>query len=172
MLVLVCPAMGNRKKIQGPAIVAVRAGTLCNQSSRAKWNCASALSFGEPHEELKSQRYVLRKQHRKSTNLHNREKRGFAATNRGKPSQIRFSCFCSPTLSQNHASSIPGSLHNMTEPTPTNGPSAAALDPVSTRVALATSSTSARIAQLRTIDDKITNGSECDLVSGRWVVGA
>lgn len=48
----------------------------------------------------------------------------------------------------------------MTEPTPTNGPSAAAIDPVSTRVALATSSTSIRIAQLRTIDDKIINGSE------------
>ncbi|KAL1902844.1 translational activator of GCN4 [Sporothrix stenoceras] len=47
----------------------------------------------------------------------------------------------------------------MTEPTPTNGPSAAAIDPVSTRVALATSSTSLRIAQLRTIDDKIINGN-------------
>ncbi|CAK7228443.1 translational activator of GCN4 [Sporothrix bragantina] len=47
----------------------------------------------------------------------------------------------------------------MTEPTPNNGPSAAALDPVATRVALTTSSTSARIAQLRTIDDKITNGN-------------
>ncbi|ERT03093.1 hypothetical protein HMPREF1624_01398 [Sporothrix schenckii ATCC 58251] len=46
----------------------------------------------------------------------------------------------------------------MTEPTLTNGSSTAALDPVSTRVALATSSTSIRIAQLRTIDDKITNG--------------
>ncbi|CAK7220366.1 translational activator of GCN4 [Sporothrix eucalyptigena] len=47
----------------------------------------------------------------------------------------------------------------MTEPTPTNGPSAAALDPVSTRVALTTSSTSSRITQLRAIDDKITNGN-------------
>ncbi len=37
---------------------------------------------------------------------------------------------------------------------------AAGLDPVSTRIALSTSSTSARIAQLRAIDDKISDGSE------------
>lgn len=59
-----------------------------------------------------------------------------------------------------HTTKTSPTLHTMTEPTPTNGPSAAALDPVSTRVALATSSTSSRIAQLRAVDDKITNGSE------------
>ncbi|CAK7263041.1 translational activator of GCN4 [Sporothrix epigloea] len=46
----------------------------------------------------------------------------------------------------------------MTESALTNGPGATTLDTAATRVALTTSSTSARIAQLRTIEDKITNG--------------
>ncbi|EPE07953.1 translational activator gcn1 [Ophiostoma piceae UAMH 11346] len=47
----------------------------------------------------------------------------------------------------------------MTDSTSTSGSGAAMLDPVATRVALSTSSTSSRIAQLRTIDDKINSGN-------------
>ncbi|EFX04322.1 heat-like protein [Grosmannia clavigera kw1407] len=60
-----------------------------------------------------------------------------------------------------HASSAATVQLNMTDSTTTvtNGAVAVGLDPLSTRVALLTSSKTSRIAQLRTIDDKIVHGN-------------